>query len=319
MEEDNNKATDLMVGVGQIGHILHTAFKSQFAEEERIEDEIKAKEQRRKQLLEEAAAAKKAAILAAKLEAEEKLRAKSPPKAKKPDKGKKGKGAKDDEPEPEPIEVIEVTEVVEEPLVLEEPFDRYEEIHGVKLDPYIKTALVDKAAVITGVFQQQMVEAKQVISYLYDQRREAKLEETEEEEDLKRQGVLIGQHIPSLPTKLFLDKAVIARNGPMGHDLSYAGDLVEQNRDNKLRRTGNKPISDAAVERTLERSKKKANQVTEVPSYQLKTQAVDTKDERMKVRFATVFKEHELARSTAALTVHHHHKPKVIMTAEGTI
>ena len=145
------------------------------------------------------------------------------------------------------------------------------------------------------------------------------MEETEEEEDLKRQGVLIGQHIPSLPTKLFLDKAVIARNGPMGHDLSYAGDLVEQNRDNKLRRTGNKPISDAAVERTLERSKKKANQVTEVPSYQLKTQAVDTKDERMKVRFATVFKEHELARSTAALTVHHHHKPKVIMTAEGTI
>ena len=51
-------------------------------------------------------------------------------------------------------------------------------------------------------------------------------------------GVLLGQHIPSLRTKLELDKNIIAQYGPYGTSLSNANDLIQQNITNQQRRTG---------------------------------------------------------------------------------
>ena len=306
------RKTELMVGTGQIGHILLTTFKGAYEEEKRLEDQLRAKEERKKELL-ELKIAKEAALAAKLLEAEQ-LAAASPAK------GSKGK---------KPPEVIPVPD---EPAVHEEPeeileeeveVDQFNSVGGVVLDEEIKEILKVKTINIQHDFQQKVVDAKEVVHYLYEQRSQAKLEEVLEEEDLKRQGVILGQHIPSLPTKLFLDKTVIARNGSMGQDLSYAGDLVDQNRDNKLRRTGNKAISDAALERTLERSKKKANLVTEIPGYQSRTAAVETKEERMKQRFAAMFKVQEMERLAAQnatggmVEKKIYQKPKIVMTADG--
>lgn len=49
---------------------------------------------------------------------------------------------------------------------------------------------------------------------------------------------MLGQHIPSLRTKLELDKNVIGQYGSYGTSLSNANDLIQQNIQNHLRRTG---------------------------------------------------------------------------------
>ena len=307
------RKTELMVGTGQIGHILHTTFKGTYDAERRLEDELRAKEERKKELL-ELQKARQEAELAAKLEAEQLAAAAL---------AKGSKGKKPPEVIPVPVDQPDVHEELEEIPEAEAEEDRFNSVGGVVLDEEIKEILKEKTTVIQHDFQQKVVDAKEVVLYLYEQRSQAKLEELQEEEDLKRQGVILGQHIPSLPTKLFLDKTVIARNGSMGQDLSYAGDLVDQNRDNKLRRTGNKAISDAALERTLERSKKKANMVTEIPGYQSRTAAVETKEQRMKQRFAAMFKVQELERLAAqnatggVVEKKNYQKPKIVMTAEG--
>ena len=309
------RKAELMVGTGQIGHILLTTFKGAYDEERRIEEELRIKEERKKELLELKIAREHEAALAAKLEAEQLAAAASP-----------AKGSKGKKPEVIPVHVDEpVIHEAPEEIPDDEPEDnRFNSVGGVVLDGDIKEILKEKTAHIQHDFQQQVVDAKEVVQYLYEQRSQAKLEELQEEENLKRQGVILGQHIPSLPTKLFLDKTVIARNGSMGQDLSYAGDLVDQNRDNKLRRTGNKAISDAALERTLERSKKKANMVTVIPGYQSRTAAVETKEQRMKQRFAAMFKVQEMERLAAAQSATQgmvgekvYQKPKIVMTAEG--
>ena len=46
------RKTELMVGTGQIGHILLTTFKGAYEEEKRLEDQLRAKEERKKELLE---------------------------------------------------------------------------------------------------------------------------------------------------------------------------------------------------------------------------------------------------------------------------
>ena len=309
------RKAELMVGTGQIGHILLTTFKGAYDEERRIEEELRIKEERKKELLELKIAREHEAALAAKLEAEQLAAAASP-----------AKGSKGKKPEVIPVHVDEpVIHEAPEEIPEDEPEDnRFNSVGGVVLDGDIKEILKEKTAHIQHDFQQQVVDAKEVVQYLYEQRSQAKLEELQEEENLKRQGVILGQHIPSLPTKLFLDKTVIARNGSMGQDLSYAGDLVDQNRDNKLRRTGNKAISDAALERTLERSKKKANMVTVIPGYRSRTAAVETKEQRMKQRFAAMFKVQEMERLAAAQSATQgmvgkkvYQKPKIVMTAEG--
>lgn len=138
-------------------------------------------------------------------------------------------------------------------------------------------------------FQNKDKNAKMLMNYLFQRRNEALIEETEEEDVLKKQGVLLGQHIPSLPTKLYLDKTVISQFS--AQSLANASDLVRLNKTNKLRRTGNLPISEVFEELKIDRNKKKMNQITEVPSFQLKTQAVEVKEESIKARFAATIKE----------------------------
>ena len=75
------------------------------------------------------------------------------------------------------------------------------------------------------------------------------------EEMLKKQGVMLGQHIPSLPAKLDVSQEVLGTYGNFKEGLIVARELVEQNRENFLRRTGNLPISLLAEQKKAERGR----------------------------------------------------------------
>jgi hypothetical protein len=164
----------------------------------------------------------------------------------------------------------------------------------MKLDKDQRSIFKDKTFLISKEFKDKSTDARELMKYLVEKRNEAQLVEEEDEDDLKRQGILLGQHIPSLPTKLDLDKEIIAQYGRYATSLANASDLIGMNKTNKLRRTGNLPISEAVEERKNERNRAKAAQVIETPSFLLKTEAVEVKEETMKIRYASTFKAREM-------------------------
>lgn len=128
-------------------------------------------------------------------------------------------------------------------------------------------------------------EAEQLSKYLKEQQQIAILEEEKEEEDLKRQGIIVGQHVPSLPSRLNLDPSQIAEYENFSSTVLVAKDLMVQNRTNFLRRTGNLPISELAETRKEANMKYMDAMTAEVPHYLLQTHAADLRKERNAVRF----------------------------------
>ncbi len=78
--------------------------------------------------------------------------------------------------------------------------------------------------------------------------------------------------------------------GDYSQNLVVANELVRQNRENFLRRSGNLPISDFAETRKAGRNAKKANEREDVPHYVLPNAATVTREETMNVRYAAAFK-----------------------------
>jgi hypothetical protein len=52
-------------------------------------------------------------------------------------------------------------------------------------------------------------DANGILEYLASQRQKAIAQEEEEEDELKKAGIIIGQHIPSLKSKLELESGVL--------------------------------------------------------------------------------------------------------------
>lgn len=134
-------------------------------------------------------------------------------------------------------------------------------------------------------------EAQSLLNYLSEQQQLAKEEEEREEEDLKKQGVVVGQHIPSLPSRLDLDPTEVAKYETFAGTLLIAKDLVQQNRTNFLRRTGNLPISEAAEIKRDANAKYLAQQDPDVPHYLNQTKTAQLREERVAVRFADTLQD----------------------------
>eukprot|EP00981_Chlorochromonas_danica_P012830 scaffold5444_cov181-Ochromonas_danica.AAC.11 len=128
-------------------------------------------------------------------------------------------------------------------------------------------------------------EAEMLSAYLQEQQQLAHLTEEKEEEDLKRQGIIVGQHIPSLPSRLHLDPQQLSEFENFSSTVLVAKDLMIQNRTNFLRRTGNLPISDLAETRKEASLKYVSEMTEEVPHYLLQTRSADIRKERNTVRF----------------------------------
>jgi hypothetical protein len=275
--------------VGSISHILKTAFKDVYTDYAKREDAAKAREdiliaqeeERKRKEAEELAAAEAAAADAA---ANKKKGGAAAAAAKKQEDAKKKGGA-------DPV--VEAPPVVEpppEPQVLVDPSTLVENyfapIEKLKLDPQYADMLENKTTTIKAVNTDKRQKAEDLQTYLTQQRETAKHLEELEEEELKRRGIMIGQHIPSLPTKLDIGKERISTQGNFSDNIVVAKDLVESNREMFLRRTGNMPISSLAAQRLLERTSK--SQITldpKEPHYVSKTSNTATRIEGISKRF----------------------------------
>lgn len=144
-------------------------------------------------------------------------------------------------------------------------------------------------------------EATSLLEYLSVQRNKAKNLEEEEEEELKKKGIVIGQHIPSLKSKLVLDSNKLSEFGDFSSTILIAKDLVEQNKTNFLRRTGNLPISDLAESKKLKNEHSQLNMEPDLPHYLTRTNNVNVRQDRVTVRFSETLQARELDRSQTFL------------------
>ena len=166
----------------------------------------------------------------------------------------------------------------------------YTKVEKTNLNEDYKLQLENKKQQLEYELLKKTEDAKELANYLSQEKALAEEQEEIEEDDLKRQGVILGQHIPSLPTKLHVDRDMIDKYGDYSQNLVIANDLVRQNRENFLRRSGNLPISDFAETRKFERNAKKANEREDIPHYVLPNAATVTREERMNTRYAAAFK-----------------------------
>ncbi|KAJ1432684.1 hypothetical protein B484DRAFT_24765 [Ochromonadaceae sp. CCMP2298] len=161
----------------------------------------------------------------------------------------------------------------------------------------IARAMEDKIAAINASVQKKNEEASQLLEYLKVQRETALVTEEMEEERLKKKGIIIGQHIPSLKSQLDLDRERLAHFDTFNSTLLVARNLVEQNKTNFLRRTGNLPISDLAESKRAANSKAAVDAVPDLPHYLLRTSAAILRSERVADRY-----QESLQSKTVAIT-----------------
>jgi hypothetical protein len=160
-------------------------------------------------------------------------------------------------------------------------------------------AVAKKIEAIKAEITRKNQEAQNLLGYLVEQQNLAKQEEELEEEDLKKQGIIVGQHIPSLPSRLNLDGSQLSQYETFSSTLLVAKDLIDQNRTDFLRRTGNLPISEAAEERRESNKSYLAQQDPDKPHYLLQTNNTKVREERINVRFAETIEEvHKTKKTT---------------------
>ncbi len=158
-------------------------------------------------------------------------------------------------------------------------------------------SLERKIELINEEMERKNNEASQLLEYLSVQRNKAKILEEQEEEELKKQGIVIGQHIPSLKSKLVLEADKLAEFGDYSSTLLIAKDLVDQNKTNFLRRTGNLPISDVAEAKKLKFEQSQIGVEPDMPHYLTKTNNTTVRQERVTTRFSETLQERELERT----------------------
>lgn len=162
---------------------------------------------------------------------------------------------------------------------------------------YIQSSMEQKIAAINARVAQKNEEASKLLQYLSKQREVAHVQEEKEEEVLKKKGIIIGQHVPSLKTKLDLDGDVLSEFHTFSSSLLVAKTLLDQNKTNFLRRTGNLPISDLAELKKSQNAKRQSETVADIPNYQVLTTVAKHRDDRISERFAQTLESYEVEKT----------------------
>lgn len=165
-------------------------------------------------------------------------------------------------------------------------------VDTLELGDHHKHTLAQRAQEISRELEDKNLKADRLVQHLAEQRAIAKKLRIEEEEELKQQGIVIGQHIPPLPSKLDVDPAYLEQFGEFSSNILIARDLVSQNHENMMRRTGNMPISDQLEARRLERGKRLQDMESDAPHYLEQTASQNTRSAVTKVKFAESLRNH---------------------------
>lgn len=256
-----------MATIGSIDHILKTTFRSVYEEYDKRQLASNAREQDilKKLEIERLEREKAEALEAARLKEEEENAKKN--KGKKPPQNKvntKLKSAKVNSTEVvnEPVvEDVQVLETQQEEEIVQDPSldikNYFVPIELMQLDDNLKSSLELRLQEIEANVENNKEMAKSLMNYLTSQRNIAKEDELLEEENLKRQGIIVGQHIPTLKSKLRIDKNFTGQFYKFSSNLLIAEELLEQNETDRLRRTGNLPITADAEKRDDERTQRR--------------------------------------------------------------
>eukprot|EP01035_Chromulina_nebulosa_P017489 gene17489-23042_t len=154
---------------------------------------------------------------------------------------------------PEILEESNSDEIIDENENLRNYYTSFELLN---LSDKLRTLYNNKTEAIITDLNNDKERSKKLLIYLDKQHQIAREEEELEEDNLKRQGIIVGQHIPSLQSKLNINEDEVQQYGIYSEDLSIAKVLMEKNRIETLRRTGNMPISPSAESREIERANK---------------------------------------------------------------
>lgn len=251
--------------VGSISHILKTAFKDVYDEESN-----------RNELSKKGAVAEAETAVEAKEDGgddEAEITEPADPPA-----GEENEDAGDGE-EKDAYELKE--EDAPEPLA--EPFPE-----NLAILPHLQEELVARQKAIDEVTTNKSEKATDLAAYLEDERKKAANAEELEEEMLKKQGIMVGQHIPPLPSKLDIKAGQLQSYGDYSNNLIIAKEFVEANKVNNLRRTGNLPISELAEQKIEERARKAAARPVDIPGYAQMNKASDIKTKLLADRYASL-------------------------------
>jgi len=254
-----------MSGLGSIDHVLKTAFKHLYDEDQRRLEALSAlKEAEREISLQNERDENE-------LKQREEVRLKASAEAE----AKKSKGKKNDVisskkdklkskstlPLTDSLKAIRVEEDVDnnnedtsenrlKTNISSQFFNPFDKLY---LDESLKDELTQRCQVVEDRADAVRQSAVQVIRYLDIQTSKARLEEEFLEEDLKRKGIIVGQHIPCIKSKLIIDRLVLEDFGPIASNLVIASELMNENHIAMLRRSGNMQITEEAEQRSLQR------------------------------------------------------------------
>jgi len=158
-----------------------------------------------------------------------------------------------------------------------------------KVLPNLQAALEQRQAALDVELVTKLGTANRLKEYLVQEKTKAFEAELVEEEELKKQGIMIGQHIPPLPSKLAVSAAQLSQYGAFSANLQVAREMVEANTENMLRRTGNLPISDLAEQKKADRAAKvKSGADARKPHYVQNTATMAIKQDRSQKRYAVI-------------------------------
>ena len=164
--------------------------------------------------------------------------------------------------------------------------------------PNLKADLDRRQQALDDELQVKLSMANRLKEYMLQEKEKAHEAELEEEDNLKKQGIMIGQHIPPLPSKLAVSAEELASYGNFSSNLQVAREMVESNKVNMLRRTGNLPISDLAEQKKTERAAKlKGAADANKPHYVQDTFSMNIKKERAVERYAAITEARRLEES----------------------
>ena len=260
--------------VGSISHILQTAFKDAYDEKKKME------ETERRRL-------RKAELLAE----QEERRARREERRRQIE---EGEIEPDEDEEEDPEE--EEDDVQEGDVEEEKEEDYHNPVDDIPLCDDYRNTLNNRVESVHQDIKRKTKDAKELLSYLGTQRKVAKELEAEEEEMLKKQGVMVGQHIPSLVSKLDVDPGVVNSFGEMSTNMIISRELIDKNKERKLRRTGNLPISKEAEDRKTMRMKNKKEEVEDTAHYLQSTKSIRERSNVINAKFSQSLESHRTQR-----------------------
>ena len=154
--------------------------------------------------------------------------------------------------------------------------------------PHLATAMKERKALIDSDLQFSSLQSSDLSKYMRDEKMEAYLLETTEIDNLKQKGVMVGQHIPSLPSKLSISLEKLGKYAGLSENLGVARNVVEDSLNDNMKRRGNKPISDLAETIKYDRAKKVAAKPKGIPGYAVLNKSFDKRSQLIHDRFASL-------------------------------